>query len=334
MSDIESAVIFSAAHNDQEPLKSHHITKEQEKQLIERFKKPMDEDKLSVLIVCDKLLTGFDAPIEQVMYLDKPLKEHNLLQAIARTNRTYKNKTYGLIVDYFGVSRFLEEALGIFTKQDIKGALLPIDSEIPRLQSRHRTAMQYFDYINKENVEACIQVLEPEDIRQEFDTAFKRFAQSMDMIMPNPKAQRYIADLKFLGKVQQLAKSRYREELTDISDCGEKVKRLIAEHLRASSIQVVHDPINILSNRFDEELKKKQSEEAKASEMEHAIKHEIKIKLDENPVFYTSLKESLEQLIQARKDKQMEIQDLIEGFNAMIGELRSLAEKSLSLIHI
>lgn len=205
---------------------------------------------------------------------------------------------------------------------------MPIDSEIPRLQSRHRKAMQYFDYINKESVEACIQVLEPEDIRQEFDTAFKRFAQSMDMIMPNPKAQRYIADLKFLGKVQQLAKSRYREELTDISDCGEKVKRLIAEHLRASSIQVVHDPINILSNRFDEELKKKQSEEAKASEMEHAIKHEIKIKLDENPVFYTSLRERLEQLIQARKDKQMEIQDLIEGFNAMIGELRSLAEKS------
>lgn len=328
LSDIESAVIFSAAHNDQEPLKNHHITKEQEKQLIERFKKPMEEDKLSVLIVCDKLLTGFDAPIEQVMYLDKPLKEHNLLQAIARTNRTFKNKTYGLIVDYFGVSKFLEEALGIFTKQDIRGALLPIDSEIPRLQSRHRTAMQYFDYINKENVEACIQVLEPEDIRQEFDTAFKRFAQSMDMIMPSPKAQRYITDLKFLGKVQQLAKSRYREELTDISDCGEKVKRLIAEHLRASSIQVVHDPINILSNRFDEELKKKQSEEAKASEMEHAIKHEIKIKLDENPVFYTSLRERLEQLIQARKDKQMEIQDLIEGFNAMIGELRSLAEKS------
>ncbi len=328
LSDIESAVVFSAAHNDQEPLKNHHITKEQEKQLIERFKKPMADDKLSILIVCDKLLTGFDAPIEQVMYLDKPLKEHNLLQAIARTNRTYQNKTYGLIVDYFGVSKFLEQALGIFTKQDIRGALLPIDSEIPRLQSRHRTAMHYFDYINKEDVEACIQVLEPEDVRLEFDTAFKRFAQSMDMIMPNPEAQPYIANLKFLGKVQQLAKSRYREELTDISDCGEKVKRLIAEHLRASSIQVVHEPINILSNRFDEELKKTQSEEAKASEMEHAIKHEIKIKIDENPVFYTSLRERLEQLIQARKEKQMEIQDLIKEFNDLIGELRSVAEKS------
>ena len=328
LSDIESAVIFSASHNDQEPMKSHHITKEQEKLLIDRFKKPMQEDKLSVLIVCDKLLTGFDAPIEQVMYLDKPLKEHNLLQAIARTNRTYKNKTYGLIVDYFGVSKFLEQALGIFTKQDIKGALLPIDSEIPRLESRHRSAMNYFDYINKDNLEACLQVLEPEDVRHEFDTAFKRFAQSMDMVMPSPKAQRYTADLKFLGKVQQLAKSRYREELTDISDCGEKVKRLIAEHLRASSIQVVHDPIDILSNRFDEELNKTQSEEAKASEMEHAIKHEIKIKIDENPVFYTSLREKLEQLIQARKEKQMEIQDLIKEFSELIGELRSVTEKS------
>jgi type I restriction enzyme R subunit len=79
----------------------------------------MIQDKLSFLIVCDKLLTGFDAPIEQVMYLDKPLKEHNLLQAIARTNRTYDKKDYGLIVDYFGVSSFLEKALAIFTKQDI-----------------------------------------------------------------------------------------------------------------------------------------------------------------------------------------------------------------------
>lgn len=101
------------------------------------------------LIVCDKLLTGFDAPIEQVMYLDKPIKEHNLLQAIARTNRTYDKKTYGLIVDYYGVSRFLEQALAIFNKEDVQGALKNIDTEIPRLQSRHRSAMRFFDYISK-----------------------------------------------------------------------------------------------------------------------------------------------------------------------------------------
>ncbi|WP_368042556.1 hypothetical protein [Ectobacillus sp. JY-23] len=83
-----------------EHLQKHHLSKDEEKEVIARFKKSMSEDKLCFIIVCDKLLTGFDAPIEQVMYLDKAIKEHNLLQAIARTNRTYDKKTYGLIVDY------------------------------------------------------------------------------------------------------------------------------------------------------------------------------------------------------------------------------------------
>lgn len=204
LSDYESVVIISGGHNDKPEMKKHHLATDDEKKQIENFKKPFSKSKLAFIIVCDKLLTGFDAPIEQVMYLDKPIKEHNLLQAIARTNRTYDKKDYGLIVDYYGVSRFLEEALGIFTKSDIQGALRPIDSEIPRLQSRHRAAINYFDYINKNNADACVQVLEPEDVRNEFETAFKRFAESMDMVMPNPKARPYVDDLKkFLGKVSK-----------------------------------------------------------------------------------------------------------------------------------
>ncbi|MDT3417927.1 type I restriction enzyme R subunit [Brevibacillus aydinogluensis] len=328
LSDIESRVIISAGPDDTDRLKKYHLSKEEEKAVIDRFKKPLSEDKLAILIVCDKLLTGFDAPIEQVMYLDKPLKEHNLLQAIARTNRTYEKKDYGLIVDYFGVSRFLEKALAIFSKQDIQGALMPIDSELPRLQSRHRAAMKFFDYIRPEDVEACIQVLEPEDVRQQFELAFKRFAQSMDMIMPNPKAQPYVNDLKFLGKIRQLAKSRYREEGMDISDCGEKVKELIAEHLRASSVQVLHDPIDILSSKFEQKLDELKSNEAKASEMEHAIRHEIRVKIQENPVYYTSLRERLEKLIEARKQKQMDIVELVEQLRSMIEDMRNTAKKS------
>ncbi|SFE02553.1 type I restriction enzyme, R subunit [Lentibacillus persicus] len=232
MSDFESKVIISGGHNDEKDMKAHHLSKQEEKQVIKRFKQPMKEDALSFLIVCDKLLTGFDAPIEQVMYLDKPLKEHNLLQAIARTNRTYDKKSYGLIVDYYGVSRFLEEALDIFHEDDIKGAMHEIDEEMPRLESRHRQAMRFFDYVNKENSEACLKKLEPEDIRNEFDTAFKKFSESMDMVLPNPKAEPYIDDLKWLGKIRKLAKSRYHVEAgMDISDCGEKVKQLIEEHI-------------------------------------------------------------------------------------------------------
>ncbi|MBU8967508.1 type I restriction endonuclease subunit R [Bacillus altitudinis] len=328
LSNYESKVIMSAGHNDKEHLQKHHISKEEEKEIINRFKKPMSEDKLCFIIVCDKLLTGFDAPIEQVMYLDKPIKEHNLLQAIARTNRTYDKKTYGLIVDYYGVSRFLEQALNIFNEEDVQGALQSIDTEIPRLQSRHRAVMRFFDYISTENLEACLQVLEPEDIRNEFDTAFKRFSESMDMIMPSPKAHDYIRDLKFLGRVRQLAKSRYREEQMDISDCGEKVKQLIEEHLAAVGIDVVHEPIDILSNKFEKRIEEEKTPEGKAAEMEHAIRHEIRVKLEENPVYYTSLKERLEELLQRRRERQIDIEEILTELRNMVNDMRSTVEKS------
>ncbi|MCS0543603.1 DUF3387 domain-containing protein, partial [Aeromonas veronii] len=159
--------------------------------------------------------------------------------------------------------------------------------------------MRFFDYVRKVDLEGCIQVLEPEDVRNEFDTAFKKFSESMDMVMPSPKAQPYLSDLKFLGKIRQLAKSRYRiEDGMDISDCGQKVKELIEVHLFAANIEVLHEPIDILSNRFEQRLEEAKTPESKAAEMEHAIKHEIKIKIEENPVLYTSLKERLEQLLQ------------------------------------
>ncbi|TKH20276.1 type I restriction endonuclease subunit R [Bacillus wiedmannii] len=327
LSNYESKVIMSAGHNDKEHLQKHHLSKDEEKDVLARFKKPMSEDKLCFLIVCDKLLTGFDAPIEQVMYLDKPIKEHNLLQAIARTNRTYDKKTYGLIVDYYGVSRFLEQALAIFSKEDVQGALQNIDTEIPRLQSRHRSAMRFFDYISTDNLEACLQVLEPEDVRNEFDTTFKRFSESMDMVMPSPKAHDYIADLKFLGKVRQAAKSRYRVDEMDISDCGEKVKQLIEEHLAAVGIDVVHEPIDILSNQFEKQIDETKTPEGKAAEMEHAIRHEIRVKLEENPVYYTSLRERLEELLQRRRERQMDIDELLKEYRNMVNDMRHTAQK-------
>ena len=139
----ESALLMSSGHNDEERLARWHLSKEQQDRLIERFKDPSDP--LSILVVCDMLLTGFDAPVEQVMYLDAALKEHTLLQAIARVNRPHGDeKTYGLVVDYWGVSVELSEALAVFSATDVQGALTPNMDELPRLQSRHAAAMRFF----------------------------------------------------------------------------------------------------------------------------------------------------------------------------------------------
>lgn len=331
ITDIESRVIISSGHNDDETMRRHHLTKEQERNIIDRFKKPMDEDPLSFLIVCDKLLTGFDAPIEQVMYLDKPLKEHNLLQAIARTNRTYAKKTYGLLVDYYGVSRFLEEALGIFHEEDVKDALTHVEDELPRLQMRHRQAMQYFDYCPRDDADACVAVLEPEDVRNEFDTAFKKFAESMNMVLPSTEAKPYLEDLRWLGKINKLAKSWYHvEEGMDISDCGEKVRQLIEEHVVATTPSVLYEPVNLLSDRYNQKLEAIKKPESKAAEMEHALKHEIRVKMDENPVMYTSLREKIEELIERRRERQLTIEEHLKELKQMRQQMMDYAEESES----
>ena len=120
------------------------------------------------------LLTGFDAPVEQVMHLDAPLREHTLLQAIARVNRPLgEEKTYGLIVDYWGVSAKLQDALAVFSTTHIQEALTPKMDELPRLQSRHAAALKFFRMVKDTNdLEACVRVLEPKDVRAEFDLAF------------------------------------------------------------------------------------------------------------------------------------------------------------------
>jgi type I restriction enzyme, R subunit len=323
----ETAVIFSSGHNDEEPLSKHRITKEQEKELIERFKKPFDEDKLAMLIVCDKLLTGFDAPIEQVMYLDKPLKEHNLLQAIARTNRRYdEHKHYGLIVDYFGVSRFLDQALEIFSSNDVKGALQSIDDELPRLEQRHRTAMRFFDGLTHKQEEERVLRLQQEDTRAEFDSAFKRFAMSMDKVMPNPKAERFIQDLQRLGAIRQLAKSRFSvDDGLNLADCGEKVRQLVHKHLMAEGIDA-RDPVPILDAQFKEEVEGNELPESKAAQIEHAIKREISVKMDEDEVFYKTLKEKVEDLLQRFKDRKEDIHELIQRLYEIREELVKKAE--------
>lgn len=323
----ETAVIYSAGHNDKEELREFHMTKEEEKSLIERFKKPFKEDKLAMLIVCDKLLTGFDAPIEQVMYLDKPLREHNLLQAIARTNRRYdENKTYGLIVDYFGVSRFLDEALEIFSSSDVKGALHAIEEELPRLEQRHRSVMRFFDGLRKDQREESILRLADEDVRANFEMAYKRFAESMDRVMPSPKAEPFVGDLKHAGLIRQLAKSRFSiEDGMDISDCGEKVRQLVYNQLKSEGIEV-REPVSILYGSFKEEVEKNVLPETKAAQIEHAIKREITVRMEEDVVFYTSLKQKVEDLLERFKERQMDIYELLEKLYTAREEIVSKVE--------
>lgn len=320
----QSAVIISGTNKDDERLVRHHTSEEERKKLIERYLKR--DDPLSILVVCDMLLTGFDAPVEQVMYLDSPLKEHTLLQAIARVNRTADGKTYGLIVDYWGVSEALQEALAIFAPSDVKGAMRPKGDELPRLQTRHAAAMRIFVRVkDKDDLDACVAVLEPEDVRNEFDVAFKRFAQSLDMLLPDARALPYVSDARWLGKIRGTAAAKYRDVKIDVSDCGAKVRKLIEESVIAEGIQILVKQVSLFTPEFEDKLKILKSDEARASEMEHAIKNEIHVKLEENPAFFTSLRERLEQIIQDRKEKRIDAAQELLRFDSLMKDLRGHA---------
>ena len=310
----QSAVIISGDHND-EPKFHPYTDSTKHKKQIDDFKKPMGvgdgQSDLSILIVKDMLLTGFDAPIAQVMYLDRQLKDHTLLQAIARVNRTNKNKFRGYIVDYYGLSDYLTEALDMFSSDDVQGALMELKEEIPKLKNAHTRVLKHFEGMDLDDLDACILSLEDEVKRQTFQTDFRIFARQMDIVLPDAAASPFLNDLKRLGKISVGARNRYRDEQLDIAGAGEKVRELIEEHVYSTGVDPKIPPVDLLAANYKEVLNEHKSSRSKASEIENAIRHHIKISIDEDPEYYKQLSERLNDIIQKHQEKWDELVQLL-----------------------
>ena len=277
------------------------------------------------------LLTGFDAPIAQVMYLDRKLSDHTLLQAIARVNRTNKNKFRGYIVDYFGLSDYLTEALEMFSTEDVAGALRNLKDEIPKLKNAHTRVLQHFNGLDLDDLDACIMSLEDEVKRQVFQTDFQKFSKQLDVILPDPAATPFLKDLKRLGKISVGARNLFRDEQLDIAGAGEKVRKLIEEHVYSTGVDSKIKPVDLLAKDFKEKLDAHKSSRSKAAEIEHAIKHHIKIKIDDDPEYYKKLSERLKDLIQKHAEKWDELVQLLLDFRDDIEREREQGAKDLGL---
>ena len=310
----QSAVIISGDHNDEKRFWEYTDSAKHKKQ-IENFKKPKGsgegQSDLSILIVKDMLLTGFDAPIAQVMYLDRKLTDHTLLQAIARVNRTNKNKFRGYIVDYYGLSDYLNEALEMFSTEDVAGALIELKDEIPKLKNAHTRVLQHFKGMDIDDVDACILSLEDEVKRQTFQTDFQIFSRLLDIILPDPAATPFLKDLKQLGKIAVGARNLFRDEQINIAGAGEKVRELIEEHVYSTGVDPKIPPVDLLAANYKEKLNQLKSPRAKASEIENAIKHHIKINIEEDPEYYKKLSERLEDIIRKKEEKWEELVQLL-----------------------
>ena len=305
---------------------------------VNSFKKDFNHDKpesgIGILCVCDRLITGFDAPVEQVMYLDKNLREHDLFQAITRVNRTKKGKSFGLIVDYFGVTKHLREALDIYTdnNKDLEAlsnfmnVFRDINKEIPVLDARYNRILNLFtdiklseikafleqqftdDNAEYEFAESCIEMAKNMKFRAELLTYSKSFFDSLDLLFNTTAGTDYWIQAKRLGYLLWRIKDRCKDGTMDLKWASEKVRKLIDKHLISMGINTKVHEVSILSDAFQNKVDSlNRTTKSKASEMEHAIRWHIKVNLDKDPALYNRFKDRLEMILNAYAENWEEI---------------------------
>lgn len=311
--------VISGTNND-DPTWAQWTDKTRQDTAIADFKKPLGpagerSSPVAFLLVRTMLLTGFDAPVEQVLYLDRFIQDAELLQAIARVNRTAEGKTAGLLVDYFGVGAHLQKALQAYAPEDAEdaiGALASITDEVPKLSDRHARTVAVFaqagidTFDTDEDIEACVDVLSDEALRARFGVLLKQFLTTLDTVLPRPEALPFVRDAKRLGIIQKVARRRYRDDGTgdfDPSLYGEKVRALIDEHVTSLDIATRIPPVSITDPNFLAKVKGLTSDKAKASEMEHALRFHIRKNFDEDPARYTRLSERLDEILETLTGK-------------------------------
>ena len=280
-------------------------------------------DQPELLIVIDKLLTGFDAPRNSVLYLDKRLKDHNILQAIARVNRLYEGKDYGLVIDYRGIFGALTEAVDTyaaleregFDRSDIEGTITDVSQEIALLSQRHSNVWEIFKEVaNTRDLEAMQLALEPEDVRHRFYQALNLFANTLQLALANAKfitetpprkVGRYKNDLKMFLNLRQAVRQRFGETV-DYSAYERQIRNLVNKHIGADAVRSMGDPIDIFAmETLEKQLDLLEGEAAKADAIASRVKKDITARLEEDPVFFKKLSDLIDEAIRAHREKRI-----------------------------
>jgi len=278
--------------------------------IITQFKKTDDPD---LLIVVDKLLTGFDEPRLVVMYLCRKLKEHTLLQAIARVNRVAPGKDWGYIIDYEGVLGDLDAAMNIYTSleefesADLAGTVLDIKSEIARLPHVHSELKGIFHKLhNKYDIVSYSNALVDKAIREQFYDKFTEFGRCLKLAFTsldfenNTEEYRkngYKEDLQFFARLRNAVSQTYSDKV-DFSRYEKQLQKLLDQHVTTEEIIRLTEQVSILDTEaFQNELQKLIGDRAKAETMASRTSRHITERMDEDPVFYKNLSELIQQTI-------------------------------------
>lgn len=310
--------------------------KEYNRRLIDAFKKG---DEPEILIVVDKLLTGFDAPRNVVLYIARSLKGHTLLQAIARVNRLHPGKDYGYILDYYGVVTELHEALELYSSlekqfdaEDLEGTLTNIAEEIKKLPALHDALWDLFKEVkNKKDEESFEVALADKDKREDFYTRLWSFCRVLKLASssihwvtetPAEQVQRYKADAAFFQKLRASVKLRYAEEI-DYRDYEKQIQKMLNTYVQADEVIQVVEPVNIFEREaFEAEVDKAKSPRAKADTIANRTKKTITEKMEEDPFFYRKLSALLEQAIADYRAERISEAEYLQRVTAVMEEVR------------
>jgi type I restriction enzyme R subunit len=336
----EMSIVFSKSHYDDEErynlYKDHYLEDGERKRLINQFKKRITEEEikkgnnLKILIVCNMLLTGFDAPVEQTMYLDSPLRDHNLLQAIARTNRPYDDpvtglsKEFGRIVDYIGVFKNYNEALN-YDPEDIT-EFEDVDSLVIEFPKFLDIALEPFKEIKLEDTYECtiaiVRVLSKVD-QAIFESNYRDVVQLFEATAPHPNLREHLSRYKWLIAIYEIYLEEFKRLDFDPEIYAAKTRKLIEE---SSSVNLKnHLPAIQIDEKYLDNLKSsKLSASDKAEKIIRDIETVIRRNEIDNPV-YVEFQERLDALIKEKESETKTIADLLKDLEELFGEVEQVA---------
>jgi type I restriction enzyme R subunit len=299
-------------------MNEHGNAKSYEKNIINRFKNQKDPE---IIIVVDKLLTGFDEPKNTVLYLTRNLQSHKLLQAIARVNRIYPDKEFGYIIDYYGVIENLDDALLLYSSfkdfddDDLEGTLTNVKDEIKKLPQNHSNLWDIFKTIaNKRDAEAYQQLLKDEAIRILFYDKLATFAKSFKLALSSIQfhkeveektINRYKEDLTMFMKLRIAVMERYSDTI-DYKQYEGQIQKLIDTHITTEKIETITELVNIFDkDKFQQEVENTTGKVAKADKIASRTSKHISEKMDEDPAFYKKFSQMLKETIAEYEAKRI-----------------------------
>lgn len=287
----------------------------------EAMKNKFCDGEIDILIVCSKLLTGFDAPVCQVLYIDKELKEHGLLQAIARTNRLHDGKEYGLIVDYRGLIQKLDAAMDMysgaglenFEGRDLRGVVIDVLEALGQLRTAYTNLIDLFaDVKDLSDTEAVEVSLADEKKREQFYNLLCAFGRALDLVLnseqayaalPGEERKKYQNRFLFFSKVRRSVKIRYCDAI-DNKEYEPLMQNLLDMHLSVAGLKQITNPVDILNkDDFERELEELGSLRAKADAITSRLSKSISAKYEENPAYYDSFSKRIKDALDQYKEK-------------------------------